>query len=84
MTLPAALAASGHASVTSSVGVEFDTALKAIGKVTQPIDAAVADPDEFKQLNYVLFVTRSLDTLLGQNLPDALGLTTGFSLLDGD
>ena len=29
-------------------------------------------------------VTRSLDTLLGENLPAALGLTTGFSQLDGD
>jgi predicted lipoprotein len=29
-------------------------------------------------------ITRSLDTLLGENLPSALGLTMGFSQLDGD
>jgi hypothetical protein len=35
-------------------------------------------------LNYLINLSRTLDTLLGENLPAALGLTTGFSQLDGD
>jgi predicted lipoprotein len=31
-----------------------------------------------------VIISQSLDTLLGENMPGALGLTTGFSLLDGD
>jgi predicted lipoprotein len=33
---------------------------------------------------YLLILTRSLQVLLGENLPAALGLSVGFSSLDGD
>jgi uncharacterized protein len=35
-------------------------------------------------LKYLVIITGSLDTLLGQNLAAALGLSVGFSTLDGD
>ena len=46
--------------------------------------ACVSVPEEMQKLNYVTNITRSLDTLLGDNLSGALGLTLGFSQLDGD
>lgn len=79
-----ALGQSGHASVSNSVLFEYATAAQSIAKVKSPIDVALADPDQLTHFKELVFVTRSLDTLLAQNMPDALGLTNGFSLLDGD
>ena len=39
---------------------------------------------QLQALNALVNLSRTLDTLLGENLPAALGLTTGFSQLDGD
>jgi uncharacterized protein len=79
-----ALAQAGSASTSNSIRFEFDTAAKAASLIASPIEIAVADPAQFAQLKELVFVTRSLGTLLSQNLTDALGLTNGFSLLDGD
>lgn len=83
-TLPDALGKAGSASTANSILFEFDTATKSAGLITDPIETAIADPRQLTQLKELVFVTRSLDTLLSQNLTDALGLTNGFSLLDGD
>lgn len=82
--LPDALKAAGDPSTLSSIRYEFDNAARAAALVGDPIDAAVGDPERFKQLRFLVFVTNSFDTLLAGNLPNALGLTNGFSLLDGD
>jgi predicted lipoprotein len=82
--LAQALGKAGSASTANSIVFEFDTAAKAAGLVKGPIDVALSDPDQLRHLKELVFVTRSLDTLLGQTLPGTLGLVTGFSLLDGD
>lgn len=79
-----ALRQAGSASTANSIAFEFDTAGKSAARVTSPIDQAVNDPTQLTQLRELVFVTQSLDTLLGQNLPNALGLASAFSLLDGD
>jgi uncharacterized protein len=70
--------------IASGALFEFEGAIEAASKIRDPIDVAVADDAQFKELRYLAIVTHSLDTLLGENLPGVLGLTTGFSLLDGD
>jgi predicted lipoprotein len=63
---------------------EFDKAVATAAEITDPIDVAVSDPAQFGKLRTLANITQSLDTLLGENMPGTLGLTTGFSLLDGD
>ena len=48
------------------------------------VDSATRSQLRYLGNNYLVNITRSLDTLLGDNLPGALGLTVGFSALDGD
>ena len=63
---------------------EFDNAGRALAAIVDPMEQAVADPRQLQALKYLVVVTKSLDTLLGQNLAAALGLSVGFSTLDGD
>jgi predicted lipoprotein len=67
-------------------GVEFEvkSALEAAAEVSGPIDKAVADPAGLQGLKQMYVSTGSLDTLLGDNTGTALGLSVGFSSLDGD
>jgi predicted lipoprotein len=63
---------------------EFDNAARATAAIVDPMEQAVANPRQLQALKYLVVVTKSLDTLLGQNLAAALGLSVGFSTLDGD
>lgn len=70
--------------VGNSAGFEFGNAERAGRVVTQPVEQALEDPRQKKALDYLVIVTQSLDTILGENLAAALGLSVGFSSLDGD
>jgi len=70
--------------VGQSAGFEFGNAERAEKLVTEPVEQAVSDPKQKKALDYMVIVTQSLDTILGENLAAALGLSMGFSSLDGD
>lgn len=70
--------------VGNSAAFEFGNAARAGKVVTEPIEQALADPRQKKALDYLVIVTQSLDTILGENLAAALGLSVGFSSLDGD
>lgn len=70
--------------IAESVEFEFKGALEAAAEVPAPIDQAVADPGGLLGLRQMYVSTGSLDTLLGDNIGVALGLSTGFSALDGD
>lgn len=63
---------------------EFENAARAIAAIKDPIEVAVGDEEQLRALKYLVIITGSLDTLLGENLADALGLSVGFSQLDGD
>lgn len=75
--------ASGSGWISNSALFEFDNAIATAGTIAEPIEVAVAGTGLVK-LKAMTNITRSLDTLLGENLPSALGLTMGFSQLDGD
>ena len=63
---------------------EFGNAARALGLVVDDIEPALADDGQLQALRYLVIVTQSLQSLFGEQLPAALGLSVGFSSLDGD
>lgn len=78
------LAGGKDPSLAGSIEFEFGNAERALNAVTQPVEQAVADPKQAQGLNYLVIVTGSLQTQIGEQLSTALGLSVGFSSLDGD
>jgi predicted lipoprotein len=75
---------SENAWIANGATFEFQNAARAAWAIMSPMEEAVADPHQLQALKYLVAVTKSLDTLLGQNLAAALGLSVGFSTPDGD
>jgi hypothetical protein len=73
-----------NAWVANSANFELGNADRAGKLITAPVEAALADDRQKKALDYLVIVTQSLDTVFGENLSAALGLSVGFSSLDGD
>ncbi|MGV3491424.1 MAG: imelysin family protein [Devosia sp.] len=73
-----------NAWVANSAAFELGNAERAGALITDPIEAALADESQKRALDYLVIVTQSLDTVFGENLSAALGLSVGFSSLDGD
>jgi len=63
---------------------EFGNAAKAAGAASGPIAEVLADPNKRSKLAYFGIVTSSLSDIFGTQMSGALGLTAGFSSLDGD
>jgi predicted lipoprotein len=68
----------------NSIAFEFSNAVRALDLVTSPVEQAVADPKQVQALNYLALVTGSLQAMIGEQLATAMGLSVGFSSLDGD
>lgn len=68
----------------NSIGFEFGNADRALAMISGPLEETLADERQLKALSYLVIVTQSLDTMLGENLSAGLGLSIGFSSLDGD
>ena len=63
----------------------FDAVLTAASKVKRdPIDDVLADPAQKAAIGDMVVVSQTLGKLTGEDLPAALGLSVGFSSLDGD
>ena len=52
--------------------------------ITDPVEQGLGDPGQLKALQDIVVSSQQLGTLLGEELPAALGLSVGFSSLDGD
>jgi predicted lipoprotein len=63
---------------------EFSNAANAAAGAEGPIAGVLADPDKRSKLAYFGLVTSSLSNIFGTQMSGALGLTAGFSSLDGD
>jgi predicted lipoprotein len=63
---------------------EFSNAANAAAAAEGPIADVLADPDKRAKLAYFGLVTSSLSDIFGTQMSGALGLTAGFSSLDGD
>jgi uncharacterized protein len=70
--------------LTEEVTASFDRAEAAIAAVTLPIEEAVADPMQAAALADLAGATQDLQRLIGEELSATLGLSVGFSSLDGD
>lgn len=69
--------------VGRSIVFEFEGAIEAAKEVPQSVEGAIKDPEGMLGLRQMYVSTGSLDTL-DENLAVALGLSAGFSALDGD
>ena len=63
---------------------EFSNAANAAAGTEGPIADVLADPGKRAKLAYFGLVTSSLSEIFGTQMSGALGLTAGFSSLDGD
>ncbi len=70
--------------IADSISFEFDNADRALEAADGPVAEILADPARREKLAYARLVTSSLSELFGVRLAGALGLTAGFSSLDGD
>lgn len=79
------LATSENAYLAGSIDFEFGNAKNALAEIKgKPIDAILSDEATRSKLAYFGVVTSSLSELFGTRLSGALGLSAGFSSLDGD
>jgi predicted lipoprotein len=72
------------ADVPQKVRAAFDAVDNAAAAVTLPIERALADPTQRAALDTLVAESKALQDLLSEDLPAALGLSVGFSSLDGD
>lgn len=70
--------------IAGSIDFEFGNAERALEIAESPIAEILADPVRRDNFAYARLVTSSLSELFGVRLAGALGLTAGFSSLDGD
>ncbi len=63
---------------------EFRNATRTLDAMAADLGVEVADVDGRGRLTYLVIVMRSLQRLIGEQIATALGLTMGFSSLDGD
>lgn len=75
---------SDFADLPLAIAAEFEKADAALDLVTDPVNIAVTDPAQVQALNDVVTATQQLGVLIGEKLSTALGLSVGFSSLDGD
>ncbi|MGI6854275.1 imelysin family protein [Mesorhizobium sp. 1B3] len=70
--------------IAQSIDFEFGNAIRAAEGAKGPVEEVLADPERRGKLSYFKLVTTSLSELFGKRLSAELGLTAGFSSLDGD
>ncbi|HTM77986.1 MAG TPA: imelysin family protein [Devosia sp.] len=73
-----------QAALPVGITAEFSKANTALALVIDPVETAVADPAHARALAEVVTATQQLGVLIGEQLSAALGLSVGFSSLDGD
>ena len=76
--------ANDKAELPVAIAEEFAKVDAALDLVTDPVETAVADPAQAQALVDVVTATQQLGVLIGEQLSAALGLSVGFSSLDGD
>ena len=79
-----ALLPAGSAWIAESIDFEFGTADTILGRVDGPVPEVLADAERRGGLAAVRLITSHLSELFGTGLAGELGLTAGFSSLDGD
>jgi len=70
--------------LADEIDAAFSRAFAALAGVSAPVEVAVADPVQAAALNDLVVATQDLQRLIGEELSATLGLSVGFSSLDGD
>lgn len=68
----------------ASIKFEFGNAGRTFQTIGLPLAIAAADPDKRGGVGYLIILTQSLQDLFAVQVAPALGLSAGFSALDGD
>lgn len=71
-------------SIGEQAMAEFDSVAIYGAGVTGTVEEAMADPAQVDQVTNIVISSQVLGKLVGEDLPAALGLSVGFSSLDGD
>jgi predicted lipoprotein len=67
-----------------SIEFEFNNAGDALSRLQMPIEDVLANEDRVSDLKYLMILSQSLQRLFGEQITATLGLSVGFSSLDGD
>ncbi|WP_279480022.1 imelysin family protein [Aureimonas sp. SK2] len=67
-----------------SIGLEFETAGRILASLDRPVPDLVETPEGRSRLESVAIAVRGVETVLSGEVAPALGLSAGFSSLDGD
>lgn len=70
--------------IRGAIDYEFGNAAAITKDLSQPVDTLLGDPASRAKLEFLRVATSSLSGLIGQRLTGDIGLTVGFSSLDGD
>ena len=73
-----------YAGIAADVETQFARAKAALGQLSGDVEADLASDAGRAALGEVIAATQELQRLFGEELPAALGLSVGFSSLDGD
>ncbi|MCQ0988177.1 imelysin family protein [Jiella marina] len=73
-----------QAYLKDSILFEFANAATTFEKLAPPLSEVVTTPEKRQNLTYLLIVTDSLQSQFANQLSPTLGLSAGFSALDGD
>ena len=74
----------GQAYLKNAIRFEFENADLTLAKMTPPLSDVATSSEDRQALSYLLIVTNSLQKQFAGQLSPALGLSAGFSSLDGD
>ncbi|MBO0904545.1 imelysin family protein [Jiella sonneratiae] len=80
----ASLLPEAHAYLKDSILFEFENAEMTFGKLSPPLAKVLTTASQRQGLTYLLIVTDSLQSQFAGQLSPLLGLSAGFSALDGD
>jgi predicted lipoprotein len=70
--------------LSNAIAFEGENVTRAEAVITGSVEEAVKDPAQLQGYKYLVILTQSLQSLIGEQLSAALGLSVGFSSLDGD
>jgi len=68
----------------NSIEFEFNNSGDILDRLQMPVADILDDKDRSGELGYLVILTQSLQQLFGTQATEALGLSVGFSSLDGD
>ena len=80
----ATLVPESQAYLENSIAFEFENADRTLARMTPPLSDLATSSENRQALTYLLIVTNSLQKQFAGQLSPALGLSAGFSSLDGD